>query len=113
MTMLDVVMIRRVLISAFSCRPHTVSWPGSPTLGCCFEAASLHHKIKGLFSYQGSTKMPQESLRLEICLESKADIITHRDSCLSSALRGDLICMYKVVGLGSCTSCVFFFLLVL
>lgn len=105
------VMIRRVLTSAFSCRPHTVSWPGIPTLGGCFEAASLHCKQMRFFSYQGSPKVPQETLRFEICLESKSDIITI-EICVCHQHWGrwrDLIYVSKVACLGSCAFCVIFF----
>lgn len=84
------VMIRRVLTFAFSCWTHTVSWRGSPTFRACYKAVSLlldseKKKKRGVF-YQGSPKVPQVTLRFEICLESKALLIIPRALCLSSAL---------------------------
>lgn len=50
----------------------------------CFSTAKKKKK-RGVF-YQGSPKVPQVTLRFEICLESKALLIIPRALCLSSAL---------------------------
>lgn len=58
------VMIRRVLTSPFSCLSHTVSWPCSPALGGCFEAASLHCKKRGFFPTREALRCPEKLLGL-------------------------------------------------